>query len=560
MKTFSEVEYQRPDIAKLSQAIVDYTAAVKAAASAEEVYQLLVDHKAAMDEYTTMRGLANIRNSIDTLDPFYAGEKAFFDQEGPKLNLLLRTANDALLSSPFRPQLEEKLGALFFKNIETSKRFADERVVDDQVRESQITQHYSRVMATAVTTFHGEECNFSRLLKYMQSADRAVRREAFQAWAGLYEKIAPELDEIYDQLVHLRHGMAMKLDFPSFTEMTYLALQRYDYTIADAAAFRQQVREVITPACEKLFARQARRLGVDKLRYYDEALFYPEGNPVPQGTRQELVAKAQRMYREMAPEAGEFFDAMVEHDMFDLDTKPGKRLGGFCASLHKYRLPFIFANFNGTSADVDVLTHEAGHAFECYLAFRSHPFVEQAFSTSEIAEIHSMTMEHFAYPWMPLFFGDQAEKYRVAHLTDALTTIPYLVSVDEYQHRVFEKPDMTPQERRTAWREIERIYMPWRDYDGNTFLEEGGFWMQKPHIFLDPFYYIEYALAQTCAFQFYDRMKRDRAKAWEDYCRLCRAGGTQGYFQLLKLADLRSPFEPGSVEQSVAGVLEELGV
>ena len=560
MQTFSDVAYQRPDMAKLSRSIRTYAAAMGAAASAEEAYQLLVDHKAAMDEYTTMRGLATIRNSIDTRDPFYAEEKAFFDREGPQLNLLLRTANDALLSSPFRPQLEEKLGALFFKNIETSKRFADERVVDDQVRESQITQHYSRVVATAVTTFHGEECNFSRLLKYMQSADRAVRREAFQAWAGLYEKIAPELDEIYDQLVHLRHGMAMKLDFPSFTEMTYLALQRYDYTIADAAAFRQQVREVITPACEKLFARQARRLGVDKLRYYDEALFYPEGNPVPQGTRQELVAKAQRMYREMAPEAGEFFDSMVEHDMFDLDTKPGKRLGGFCASLHKYRLPFIFANFNGTSADVDVLTHEAGHAFECYLAFRSHPFVEQAFSTSEIAEIHSMTMEHFAYPWMPLFFGDQAEKYRVAHLTDALTTIPYLVSVDEYQHRVFEKPDMTPQERRTAWREIERIYMPWRDYDGNTFLEEGGFWMQKPHIFLDPFYYIEYALAQTCAFQFYDRMKRDRAKAWEDYCRLCRAGGTQGYFQLLKLADLRSPFEPGSVEQSVAGVLEELGV
>ena len=560
MQTFSDVAYQRPDMAELSRSIRAYAAAMGAAASAEEAYQLLVDHKAAMDEYTTMRGLATIRNSIDTRDPFYAEEKAFFDREGPQLNLLLRTANDALLSSPFRPQLEEKLGALFFKNIETSKRFADERVVDDQVRESQIPQHYSRVVATAVTTLHGEECNFSRLLKYMQSADRAVRREAFQAWAGLYEKIAPELDEIYDQLVHLRHGMAMKLDFPSFTEMTYLALQRYDYTIADAAAFRQQVREVITPACEKLFARQARRLGVDKLRYYDEALFYPEGNPVPQGTRQELVAKAQRMYREMAPEAGEFFDAMVEHDMFDLDTKPGKRLGGFCASLHKYRLPFIFANFNGTSADVDVLTHEAGHAFECYLAFRSHPFVEQAFSTSEIAEIHSMTMEHFAYPWMPLFFGDQAEKYRVAHLTDALTTIPYLVSVDEYQHRVFEKPDMTAKERRTAWREIERIYMPWRDYDGNTFLEEGGFWMQKPHIFLDPFYYIEYALAQTCAFQFYDRMKRDRAKAWEDYCRLCRAGGTQGYFQLLKLADLRSPFEPGSVEQSVAGVLEELGV
>lgn len=214
MKTFSEVEYQRPDIAKLSQAIVDYTAAVKAAASAEEVYQLLVDHKAAMDEYTTMRGLANIRNSIDTRDPFYAGEKAFFDQEGPKLNLLLRDANDTLLASPFRPQLEEKLGTLFFKNMETSKRFADERIVDDQIRQSQMTQRYSKVVATAVTTFHGEECNFSRLLKYMQSADRDVRREAFQAWAALYEKISPELDEIYDELVHLRHGMGHEAGLP----------------------------------------------------------------------------------------------------------------------------------------------------------------------------------------------------------------------------------------------------------------------------------------------------------------------------------------------------------
>ena len=560
MEKFSDVIYNRPDIAALSQSIRDYTAALKTAGSAEEAFQLLSDHKAVMDDYTTMRGLASIRNAIDTRDSFYAAEKAFFDQEGPKLNLLLREANSALLASPFRPQLEEKLGALFFKNLETGKRFADERIVDDQIRQSQMTQRYSKVVATAVTTFHGEACNFSRLLKYMQHPDRAIRREAFQAWAALYEKISPELDEIYDELVHLRHGMAMKLGFSSFTEMAYLELQRYDYSIEDAANFRRQVREIITPACEKLYARQAQRLKVDKLRYYDEALFYPDGNPLPQGTRPELVTKAQQMYREMAPEAGEFFDAMVEHDMFDLDTKPGKRLGGFCSSLHKYRLPFIFANFNGTSADVNVLTHEAGHAFECYLAFRSHPFVEMTFSTSETAEIHSMTMELFAYPWMPLFFGDQAENYRTAHLAGALTAIPYMAAVDEYQHRVFEKPDMTARERRAVWREIERAYMPWRDYDGNAFLEEGGFWMQKLHIFMDPFYYIEYALAQTCAFQFYDGMKRDRAKAWADYCRLCRAGGSLGYFQLLQLAGLRNPFQPGCVEQAVAGVREELGV
>lgn len=209
---------------------------------------------------------------------------------------------------------------------------------------------------------------------------------------------------------------------------------------------------------------------------------------------------------------------------------------------------------------MDVLTHEAGHAFQGYLSFRAQPFVEMTFSTSEICEIHSMTMEHFAYPWMGLFFGDQAEKYCAAHLSDALTTIPYLVSVDEYQHRVFENPDMTAMERRAAWREIERSYMPWRDYDGNEFLEQGGFWMQKQHIFMEPFYYIEYALAQMGAFEFYDKAKTDRAKAWEDYCRLCRAGGSLGYFQLLELAGLQNPFQAGTVEKAVSGVLKELNL
>ena len=558
--TFSEFVYTRPDLADLACRCRQLADEIAAADSYETVRAALLTCKTAQAEMMTMRSIASVRNTVDTRDPFYEAEVGYFNAETPKLALELKKVNEALLASPFRKELEGEFGSLFFHNMDVQKQFADQRIIPAQVRVSQLTQEYSKVTALASTKFRGEDCNFYGLLKHMQSTDRALRKEAFEAWADLYAGIADRLDAIYDEMVQLRDGMAKTLGFASYTDMAYLQRRRYDYTAEDAASFRRQIREVITPAVHKLFLQQQERLGVEKLCYYDEALTYPEGNPIPQGTRDELVAKAQQMYREMSAETGEFFDTMVTHQLFDLETKPGKRGGGYCTGFPSLKLPFIFSNFNGTSADVDVLTHEAGHAFQAYLAARVQPFTDLASSTSEINEIHSMTMEHFAYPWMDLFFGEEKDKYLYSHLMGTLTVLPYMAAVDEYQHRVYEAPGMTAMERRGVWRELERVYMPWRDYDGNEFLEQGGFWMQKQHIFLFPFYYIEYALAQIGAFQFYDTMKTDRAKAWEDYCRLCRAGGSVGYFALLELAGLDNPFRPGTVEKAVAGVLEELGL
>ena len=442
--------------------------------------------------------------------------------------------------------------------VDASLRTSDERVIPEIIREGEIKQAYQKDSAMASVEFRGEICNFYGLLKHMESTDRDERRDAFHAWAKLYESISPKLDAQYDELVRLRDGVAKKLGFPSYTDYAYLDRRRFDYTQADAANFRRQVREIITPAVAELREKQRKRLGVDKLHFYDEPLLFPEGNADPEGTMEELVAKAQQMYREMSPETGEFFDFMVRYQLFDLKTRPGKRMGGYMTRFPAYKAPFIFSNFNGTSADVDVLTHEAGHAFQGYLAMRSIPVSSLCGSTSEINEIHSMSMEHFAYPWMKLFFGENSAKALTAHLLGALVTIPYLVSVDEFQHRVYEKPDMDAMARRKVWREIEKTYMPWRDYDGEPFLEGGGFWMQKQHIFLYPFYYIEYALAQLCAFQYYGRMKQDPKKAWEDYLRLCRAGGTKGYFELLQEGNLLNPFLDGTVEASVCHVIEEL--
>ena len=558
MTSFQDMPYARPDMEALKTQYRETIDKLTAATDYSEARAAFFALEAAESAAFTMGSLCHVRNTIDTADPFYEGEVKWFRAESAALIPLRKAYGQALLASPCRPEFEAEFGQQMFRLIDASQRTADERIIPDVIREGELTQQYQKDSALAVTDFRGEKVNFYGLLKHMESTDRQERKEAFHAWAALYEKISPRLDAQFDELVHLRDKMAHTLGFESYTDLAYLERRRFDYTQADAANFRKQVKEIVTPAVAEIVERQRRRLGVDKLRYYDEALIFPEGNANPEGTREELVQKAQRMYREMSPETGEFFDFMVKYDLFDLETRPGKRMGGYMTRFPLYKAPFIFSNFNGTSADVKVLTHEAGHAFQGYLAMRSIPVQMLSGSTSEINEIHSMSMEQFAYPWAESFFGKNSEKYLTSHLIQALSVIPYMVSVDEFQHRVYEKPDMTAHERRQVWRGIEKEYMPWRDYDGVPFLEEGGFWMQKQHIFLYPFYYIDYALARMCAFQYYGRAKRDRAAAWEDYLRLCRAGGTRGYFELLEVGNLLNPFHDGVVAASVGHVIEEI--
>ena len=558
MVRFSDMPYQRPDLDRLKTALENAAKCAAEAKSYAEIREAWFGVQKTEDEIATLFSIASVRNTIDTTDEYYDGEVRWLREQMARMTPLNLAFEKALVSSPFRKDFEAEFGPQLFRLLDAELLTEDEKIVPERIRVGEICQEYRKTTALASTEFRGEKCNFYGLLRHMQSTDRQERKEAFAAWAGLYEEISPVLDGQYTELTSLRNAMAEKMGFPSYTEMAYISRNRFDYTQEDAARFREQIRRIVTPAVAEIREKQRQKLGVDKLRYYDEALLFPEGNANPIGTMPELVDKAQRMYREMSAETGEFFDFMKEYRLFDLETRPGKQMGGYMTRFPLYKAPFIFSNFNGTSADVDVLTHEAGHAFQGYLSMRSIPVTALCGSTSEINEIHSMSMEHFAYPWMELFFGENTEKYVTAHLIEALATIPYLVSVDEFQHRIYAAPGISAKERRAVWREIEQKYMPWRDYDGNAFLEEGGFWMQKLHIFLYPFYYIEYALSQICAFQYYGRMKQDRGAAWADYLRLCRAGGTKGYLELLGVGNLLSPFADGTVEASVAHVVDEI--
>lgn len=553
MEKFKDLQYTRPD---LKEAKKDFAACIKglqAAPDFEEADNVFSDYQHIMEKVTTQGTIAHIRNTMNMKDEFYDGEVRFFNQESPKLMMTLKKGIKQLLASPFRPQFEEKYGSHMFKDMENELRLINFSVILPTIRQSNLSTTYSKTAASCSVEFRGETCNFYGLLRHMQSTDRAERKEAFEAWAKLYEGISGQLDELYGKLVKVRRTIAKRLGFKSYIDYAYLSRGRYDYTPAQVAEFREAVRTHITPLCEKLYREQAERLGLDELQWYDEDLVFPEGNALPIGTPEELTEKARQMYEQMSPETGEFFNFMVEHELFDFVTRENKHLGGYMTFLPDYKAPFIFSNFNGTSADIDVLTHEAGHAFEGYYASRRLPCQQLTGSTSEINEIHSMAMELLTYPYMEPFFGENTAKYRYAHLTDALKTIPYLVSVDEFQHRVFENPGSTSADWRRYWREIEQKYMPWRHYDGNAFLEGGGFWMQKQHIFLYPFYYVDYAMAQLGAFSIY-RKQVEGGDAWGSYLKLCGMGGMYGYFETLERAGIPMPLNADVVRETAAFV------
>ena len=560
MKKFAELQYVRPDMEKIFARVSGDIAVLKEAKNYEEFRNAYMDYVEADTELETSKTVAHIRNTINLLDEFYEAEMVYFNSQMPKYEILKKEMGEVIVASPFKAEMEKEFGTILIQNMEAQKQLSDESIVDDQVKEAELVSRFMKTQAAATVEFKGEQIGNYGLLKIMQSTDRAERTEAFEAWAKLEEGIAPTLEEVYDGLVKVRAGMAKKLGFKSFIPMGYLRRRRFDYTEKELEVVRKQVREVVVPAAAKLYERQKEALGIDTLYYYDESIASPSGNPVPIGDKEYLVGEAQKMYRELSKESGEFFDFMMEYELFDLDSKHGKRAGGYCTTLPQYHAPFIFSNFNGTDADVNVLTHEAGHAFAGFTAAKYQKTPELCHSTSEINEIHSMSMELWTYPWMENFFGDKAEEYRREHLADALMKIPYMLCVDEYQHKVFENPEMTTMERRAVWSGLEKIYMPWRNYAGNEFLESGAFWIKQQHIFLYPFYYVDYAMAQMGAFEFYTKMKEDRKAAWADYYKLCAAGGSMGYFDLLKYSGLHKVLEDGSVKIILKGVFEELGL
>ncbi|HPF16436.1 MAG TPA: M3 family oligoendopeptidase [Thermotogota bacterium] len=557
MKKFHEFEYKRPEYESVKASINTFIQEFKTATSVTRQIECVNGINAVRRDFESMSSICSIRYDMNTADAFYEAENDYFDEYEPLIQELVNQYYAVLVDSPFRNELEAAFGHHIFNLATNEMKCFSPEIIEDLQQENALVTMHTKLISSAAILFDGEERNLAQLRAYFQSKDRSVRKAAYEAYASFFSDHEAEFDNIYDRLVKLRTKMAKTLGFDSFVEMGYIRLNRTDYNAQMVAGYRKQVLEEVVPLALKLLEKQCKRLGLEALTYYDEPLRFKTGNPQPKGTPEEIVKNGMKMYSELSRETKEFFTFMEENGLFDLLSRKGKMGGGYCTFIPIEKSPFIFANFNGTSDDIDVLTHEAGHAFQVYCS-RNYAIPEYVWPTLEACEIHSMSMEFFTYPWMELFFQEDVLKHRFAHLSEALLFLPYGVSVDEFQHEVYENPEASPDERKKIWRNIERKYMPMRNYADNDFYEKGTMWMRQSHIFETPFYYIDYTLAQVCAFQFYNRMEQNREKAWEDYKNLCNAGGSKPFLDLLKIAGIKNPFESGSVKESVLEIFKQV--
>lgn len=555
--TFKEYEYKRPDMAHLEKEFDAALAVFKEAKDADSQIQAMKTINRLRNNFETQAVLVEIRHSVDTTDAFYEEENNYIDEIRPVAEGLVSKYYEALLASPFKKELEAVYGKQVFRIAEMILKTFKPEIIEDLQQENKLSSQYVKLRASSKIQFDGEERNLSQMEPYMQSPDQSVRRDAQEAVTKFFEENEDAFDKNYDELVKVRTRIAHKLGFKNFVELGYARLMRSDYGAAMAANYRQQVYEELVPVATELRKRQAGRLGLTDLKYYDEPLDFLSGNATPKGEPEWIMNHGKDMYKELSTETDEFFNFMVDNDLMDLVAKKGKAGGGYCTFINDYKAPYIFSNFNGTAGDVDVLTHEAGHAFQVYSS-RNYELPEYIWPTLEACEIHSMSMEFFAWPWMERFFQHETDKYKFAHLSGALLFIPYGVTVDEFQHFVYEQPEATPEERKAKWREIEKKYLPHRDYEDNAFMERGGFWFKQGHIFMNPFYYIDYTLAQVCAFEFWAKSRTDKETAWSDYLRLCQAGGSKSFLELVELANLNNPFVDGTIKKIVAPIQDYL--
>ncbi|MEH7436562.1 M3 family oligoendopeptidase [Neobacillus drentensis] len=552
--SFENYTYVRPNLEEVTVTFDALLERFKSAASVEEQSEAMHEINALRNDIGTMFNLCYIRHSIDTNDEFYKQEQDYMDEIQPEVEGLATKYYQALVESTFRRELEEKWGKQLFALAEGQLKTFKPEIVPLLQKENRLSTEYTKLIASAKIDFEGEERTLTQLQPFTESTDRDMRKRANEARFGFLAEHQTELDRIFDDLVKVRTEIAQKLGYNNFVELAYYRMMRTDYNAEMVANFRQQVKDFIVPIATKLKARQQERIGLDQLKYYDEGFIFKTGNAVPKGSPEWIIENGQKMYEELSEETGSFFRFMQDNNLMDLVAKKGKAAGGYCTFIENNKAPFIFSNFNGTSGDIDVLTHEAGHAFQVYSS-RHFEIPEYYWPTYEACEIHSMSMEFFTWPWMELFFKEDTDKYKFSHLSEALLFLPYGVSVDEFQHWIYENPTATPKERNLQWREIEKKYLPHKDYDGNEYLENGCFWQRQSHIYNSPFYYIDYTLAQICAFQFWKRSRENQEEAWNDYVNLCKLGGSMSFTKLVEAANLISPFENGCVE-SVVGEIE----
>ena len=555
---FTEMPYKRPDGKMLMQRTKKLAEKIEQAKNAEEVIEIIKEYDKLSCDLHSQSSIAYIRNTIDTRDEFYDNEKNYYDEFMPEYQEKDQLFMKALFDCPYRKELEKTISPVVFKNIELQLKGFDPKIIPLMQKENKLCSEYVKLNASATVEIDGKTLPLTKLGPYKQSDDRETRRLAYQKEGEFFDKHREEYDRLYDELVKVRDEQAKALGFSNFVPLGYIRQMRNCYDWRDVGNFRDQVVSVIVPICDKIKEAQKKRIGVEDFKLYDDPYLFRDGNPKPHGEPDELLAAAKKMYNAMSDDTAEFINAMFDMDMFDLLAKEGKAPGGYCTSVDEYKMPFIFSNFNGTAADVDVLTHEAGHAFAFYIAAREIPYGMMRDPSLDACETHSMSMEFLTSDYHSLFFKEDTKKYELSHAEDAITFLPYGCMVDHFQEIIYTHPEYTPEKRNEVWAELERRYRPYLDFDNLPMYSRGAGWQRQHHIYEMPFYYIEYCMAGTLALQFFSLYLKDKAEAWKKYLAFVRLGGTKTFTELARESGLYLPTEDGSIKKIMENISEWL--
>ncbi|MBU3742854.1 MAG: M3 family oligoendopeptidase, partial [Candidatus Kapabacteria bacterium] len=417
--TFGDLQYVRPDIDHLRAQMESMVTAFHAHPSVDETIALIRHWNTMRTHIGTMQSLAEVKFTQNVKDDDAKREKQFLDEQGPTITELFMLVQKEILASPHRDAIASVFGELFVIRLEEGDKVFRPEIKDLLVEEAELCTKYNDITASAKIEVDGKTYNLSTIAALSISPDRDTRKKASTAVYDFLADNKEAIESIYDRLVHLRDEKARKLGYADYIDFRYIEFGRNDYNRHDVAVFRDQVREHVVPLVSSLRAAQAKRLGIDSVRLYDEKLHFADGNPIAKGDHDWIVDRARTMYAELSPETHEFFELMLQGGLMDLKSRDNKATGGYCTSFAEFGLPFIFANFNQTTHDIEVLTHEAGHAFQAYRS-RNFEQPEYRWPTMEACEIHSMGMEFLTWPWMESFFGEQINKFRFYHLQGAL--------------------------------------------------------------------------------------------------------------------------------------------
>ena len=490
----------------------------------------------------------------------------FVSNVRPKLSEFSDALNRRIVEHSALADLPDRY-LLMLRGMRTDIEIFRKENIPLNVKQTELVTEAQGITGGMTVEFDGDERTFPQMSVYLESNERSVRQAAWTAMSERRMQDHERMSEIFDELVTLRHQIALNAGFESYTQYMFKAMHRFDYSIEDCLEFHDSVESVCMPLLREINRERKEALGLNNLSPWDVNEKTGAGPDIhgreplrPFETVDEMVEKLSEMFHEISGDLGIKFDKLVEMDTLDLDTRKGKAPGGYQYYLEKSRVPFIFMNAAGLQGDLETMIHEAGHAFHSLYCGHLELIDERNYPI-EFAEVASMSMELLTQPWWNKFYGkEEADRARRTHLEGVVFLLPWIATIDSFQHWIYENPGHTRKERSEAWLSIRGRFgseMDWMDH--SEFKEVS--WQQQGHLYGVPFYYIEYGIAQLGSLQLWKTQLDNPQKALDDYANAMKLGNTRTLPELFSSADLKLGFDEGhflSLMDSVEATLAEL--